>query len=350
MLSERVGTVIEHQTLASDHLAALHKHIEGLSASNAEVIQRQDATEERLNAALRQLQETASGRTPAPPAPEESQTDQATKKSRVNEQGLSRDASPSASASQTPRATTASSAKGAPSVAFSPVGHQPRSSARRSTSVPSHKQGSVKYEVVLLRFKTPHSSGFSQKWLGSLFARLPEDVPLHEVRILSFHDYITLIFDHANDADACGRILRQARPRIVLSGDKGIEQVQVIRDRPPEVRRRGLGLQHVWKAIEATASGKRMKTRTLHRTRGARKYTQLYLVDESADESQMIAKVGRTDDSQSFRVTTIVAEDDIPDDVREALAQLPLCPGDAASAPPPGSADDAEMAPPGPSA
>lgn len=79
---------------------------------------------------------------------------------------------------------------------------------------------------------------------------------------------------------------------IVLSGETGIEQVQVIRDRPLDLRRRGLGLQHVWKAIEAAASGKRMKIRTLHRTRGPHKYTQFYLVDESADESQMIAKVG----------------------------------------------------------
>lgn len=119
-----------HQTVASDHLATLHKHIERLSASNAEVLHGQGATEERLNAA-RQLHQIASGRTPAPPAPEASQTGQATKKSRVNEQGLSRDASPSASTPQTPRATAAPSAKSAASVTCTLVGHQPRSSARR---------------------------------------------------------------------------------------------------------------------------------------------------------------------------------------------------------------------------
>lgn len=169
------------------------------------------------------------------------------------------------------------------------------------------------------------------------------------MRILGFHDYITLTFDHANDADACGRILRQARPHIVLSGDKGTEQVQVIRERPPEVRRRGLGLQHVWKVIEATATGQRNNIRSLHRTRGTHKYTQFYLVDEAADECQMVAKVGWVDDTQSFRVTTIEAEDDIPEDVREALAQLPLCPADAAPAPPQAATDDTEMAPAGPS-
>lgn len=115
-----------------------------------------DATEERLHAALRQLQELTSGSAASPPDAAGPQHGQATKKSRVDEPGLSRDASPSASAPQTPRATTAPSAK----VTFTPVGHQPRSSARRSTSAPPSKQGTDKDEVVsrpLTRRGSPRS-------------------------------------------------------------------------------------------------------------------------------------------------------------------------------------------------
>lgn len=200
---------------------------------------------------------------------------------------------------------------------------------------------------MLLRFAAPHSAGFMKKWVGELMDRLPDDFPSHELRILDFHDYITMIYD---DADTAGRILRQARPHIVLKGDAGTERVVVIRDRPPEIRRRNLGLQPIWEAIEGTDSGKVKALRPLHRAKGKHKHTQYHLLEETTDESKCVATVGWTDDGQGFRVLQIEVDSDAPDDVRDALAQISLLQPGCAPAPPEEAHADEEMAPAGPSA
>lgn len=248
---------MERQATASEHLAVLHEDIDGLRASNAEVLQRQVAAEERINAAMQKLQAMTRDRAAQAPAARSAQPEKVVNKKRVNEQGRSRDASPSASAAQTPRTAGTTTPEGAASVTFTPDEHQPRGSERRSSSVPARKNNSDKDEVLLLRFDAPHSSGFTQKWF-------PEEFPPHEVRILSFHDNVTLSFDDADSADTGGRILRQARPHIVLRGDAGTERVSAIRDRPPEVRRHNLGLHHVWEAIHGASSAKPPAIRPLH--------------------------------------------------------------------------------------
>lgn len=203
---------------------------------------------------------------------------------------------------------------------------------------------------MLLRFVEPHSSGFVQKWFDAVLARLPEELPPYEARIISFHDYITLLFADAASADIAGRILRQARPHLVLPGDSCTERVTVIRDRPPEIRRRNLGFHHVWTAINETKAGKERAIKPLHRTRGAHKHTKFHLLNEATDVSQYIATIGWADNEQGFRVTSIEVADNAPQDVRDALAQLSLSPPGDASAPPAETQIDEEMAPGGPSA
>lgn len=228
---------------------------------------------------------------------------------------------------------------------FSASDRQPRSAARRSSSAPSALAGGRddgKDDVVLLRFAAPHTVGYMNKWLSNLMRQLPEDLPPHEVRILDFHDYITMIFGDADSVDSAGRILRRARPHAVVKDGEETERVVVIRDRPPEVRRRNVGLQPVYDAIAATVSGKARTIRAIHRARGKHQHSRYHLLDEQSDESQFVATVGWADDDVGFRVLSVEVTSGAPADVR-GVAQLVLFSPSGASAPLAAASGDAEM-------
>lgn len=182
-LNERVATVIESQAVAAGHLATLHERVVALHEVSREFNVRQDAAEERLQAAMAQLQKLSEASDPTTSLPEH-----AAKKTRIDEKGLSKDASPATSATPTPRASQAAGGKAAPSVTFARGGHQPRPPARRSTSAPAKRQGDgpQRDEVVLLKFQAPHSDGFARAWLQDVLKSLSEELPPHEERILGF--------------------------------------------------------------------------------------------------------------------------------------------------------------------
>lgn len=302
IMFERVNQVIEGQTVATEHLQRLSDGFEQMRVQHSELSKRQDAADERLKTALAKLQKSSGSADSAP----------SLKKTRINEDGHSRDASPTASGAPTPR--TASS--GMPSgVTFArPPERSSRSGARRASSAPP----GGKDEVVLLKFAAPHTSQFARRWFDDIVRSLSEPLPGYQVRILSFHDYITPIFDSTDEADEAGRVLHVARPSLAIPGKIEVEKVAVIRDSPPPIRRRNLGLQVVWDAVKAAClRGK--EPRPIHRARGAHPHSVYHIVAAATDKSRVVLTVQWADDGETFSITGLHVEPDAPPSIRAAL-------------------------------
>lgn len=155
--------VIEAQDAAREHIHPLRNQ---MRAKHAELVQRQDEVEALSARARQKLNSHPDIATPLPPHKGHALHEQASKKTRRGEQGHTCDASPAACAQLTLCATASEGTNSHPNVASGSSSRQPRSSARRSASVPApDKQHD---DVVLLRFKTPHSEGFLRAWLRLL--------------------------------------------------------------------------------------------------------------------------------------------------------------------------------------
>lgn len=192
-----------------------------------------------------------------------------------------------------------------------------------------------------MRFQTRHTANFARASLSDLLKSLLEIVPPHGERIPSFHYYATPIFDDPDSAHDAGRILRQARPKLCIIDATVAETVSVSRDRPPEVRRRNLGL-HMWKAIgDEKFPG--AVVRVIHRARGAHPHSLYRFVDEDSDTAKLAVTIGWTDHSDGCRVDRIEVASEAPDRMRSAIANVPPLAPEEATVPTDPPVPDAEM-------
>lgn len=228
------------------------------------------------------------------------------------------DGSPRASAPKDDPMSQAASSGSWAAPPWQTSGNSRRSGRARTSSPGSRSRNSN--EVILFELPEPIVRSRAEEWVeANLRGRtdLSQDV---RIKILDFHDYITLEYSSAAHADECAIELKRVHFPIKLrSGGMGV--VNIIRDtRTPEAKRRGVALHEYYDVLrEAVREGHALKQK--HRNRGQTS-TQYYSVHESGDVVVPLCTVRWKDNGTEVVVQEVVPHSGLPDGCLAVLQAL----------------------------
>lgn len=156
---------------------------------------------------------------------------------------------------------------------------------------------------------------FVHPWWSTIVKRLPHGLSPTEVILRPFHDYVTVFWAYAQDANKDAAALRFGLKLTTRDGAEA--NIIVIPDRPPPIQHRGRGIHPYYKVILDHALQDGEEARPPHRGRGQNPHSTFHAVN---------ANSGRWKDddldANAIVITEVIPDDGLADVVKQKFKAL----------------------------